>query len=62
MFEVSKGLLVLLVGFGLLSVVDQDLAQVAEDPVGHVHLNMGCVGTPLGRTVGSGKRDPLCAH
>jgi len=38
-FEALKGLLVLLVGFGLLSVVNQDLAQVAEELVGHFHLN-----------------------
>jgi uncharacterized membrane protein (DUF2068 family) len=38
-FEATKGLLVLLVGFGLLAVVHQDLEQVAEELVGHFHLN-----------------------
>ena len=38
-FEALKGLLVLLVGFGLLSVVNEDLAQLAEELVGHFHLN-----------------------
>lgn len=39
MFEALKGLLVLVVGFGLLSVVNQDLEQLAEELVGHFHLN-----------------------
>ena len=39
MFEAAKGLLVLIVGFGLLSVVHQDVEQVAEELVGHFHLN-----------------------
>jgi uncharacterized membrane protein (DUF2068 family) len=38
-FEAAKGLLVLIVGFGLLSVVHRDLEQVAEQLVGHFHLN-----------------------
>jgi uncharacterized membrane protein (DUF2068 family) len=38
-FEAAKGLLVLMVGFGLLSVVHQDLEQIAEELVGHFHLN-----------------------
>ena len=38
-FEASKGLLVLMVGCGLLSVVHHDLEQVAEELVGHFHLN-----------------------
>jgi uncharacterized membrane protein (DUF2068 family) len=38
-FEATKGLLVLMVGFGLLSVVHQDLEQIAEKLVGHFHLN-----------------------
>lgn len=39
MFEAAKGLLVLMVGFGLLSVVHQDVEQLAEELVGHFHLN-----------------------
>jgi uncharacterized membrane protein (DUF2068 family) len=38
-FEAAKGLLVLMVGFGLLSVVHQDLEQIAEELVRHFHLN-----------------------
>jgi len=38
-FEAVKGLLVLIVGFGLLSVVHQDVEQLAEELVGHFHLN-----------------------
>jgi len=38
-FEAAKGLLVLMVGFGLLSVAHQDLEQIAEVLVGHFHLN-----------------------
>ena len=39
MFEAAKGLLVLLVGFGLLSHVHDDVQQVAEALVSHFHLN-----------------------
>ena len=38
-FEAAKGLLVLLAGFGLLSLIHQDAQQVAEDIVRHSHLN-----------------------
>jgi uncharacterized membrane protein (DUF2068 family) len=38
-FEAAKGLLVLLVGFGLLTVVDQDTQQLAEELVRTLHLN-----------------------
>lgn len=38
-FEAAKGLLVLLAGFGLLSIVHQNVQQVAEDIVLHFHLN-----------------------
>ena len=39
LFEAVKGLLVLAAGFGLLAVVHQDLQQLAEELVGHFHLN-----------------------
>ena len=38
-FEAAKGVLVLLVGFGLLSVIHGDLQSVAEDLVRTFHLN-----------------------
>ena len=38
-FEAAKGLLVLVVGFGLLAVVDGDIQRVAEDLVRTLHLN-----------------------
>src|SRR5262249_30952067 len=38
-FEAAKGLLVLLVGFGLLAFVDVDVQTVAEDLVRTLHLN-----------------------
>lgn len=38
-FEAAKGVLVLLVGFGLLTVVDQDVQSVAEELVRTLHLN-----------------------
>ena len=38
-FEAAKGLLVLVVGFGLLAVVDGDIQLVAEDLVRTLHLN-----------------------
>ena len=37
--EAGKGVLVLLVGFGLLAVVDQDLQEVAEELLRTLHLN-----------------------
>lgn len=38
-FEAAKGLLVLLAGFGLLSIVHRNAQLVAEDIVLHFHLN-----------------------
>jgi uncharacterized membrane protein (DUF2068 family) len=38
-FEAAKGVLVLVVGFGLLSFVHQDVDQLAEELVRHFHLN-----------------------
>jgi uncharacterized membrane protein (DUF2068 family) len=38
-FEAAKGILILLAGFGLLSIVHQNAQQVAEDIVRHFHLN-----------------------
>ncbi len=38
-FEATKGILVLLVGFGLLAVVHQDVQSVAEELVHTFHLN-----------------------
>jgi uncharacterized membrane protein (DUF2068 family) len=38
-FEAAKGMLVLIAGFGLLSVLDKDLQQLAEELVRHLHLN-----------------------
>ena len=37
--EAGKGLLVLVVGFGLLAVVDQDVQDVAEELIRTLHLN-----------------------
>jgi len=37
--EAAKGLLVLLVGFGLLSLAHRDVEQFAADLVRHAHLN-----------------------
>ena len=37
--EAGKGLLVLLVGFGLLAVVDQDVQAIAEELIRTLHLN-----------------------
>ena len=37
--EATKGLLVLLVGFGLLSLVHRDVEQFAAELVRHAHLN-----------------------
>ena len=39
LFEGAKGLLVLLVGFGLLELVHRDLHLAAEQIVRHMHLN-----------------------
>jgi uncharacterized membrane protein (DUF2068 family) len=38
-FEASKGLLVLLAGFGLLSLLHRDIQPIAENIVSHFHLN-----------------------
>jgi uncharacterized membrane protein (DUF2068 family) len=38
-FEAAKGLLVLIAGFGLLSLVHRDAQQTAEMIVRHLHLN-----------------------
>jgi len=38
-FEAAKGLLVLVAGFGLLSLVHRDAQHVAETIVRHLHLN-----------------------
>lgn len=38
-FEAVKGMLVLLVGFGALSLIHRDVQQVAEQLIGHLHLN-----------------------
>ncbi|HWR03032.1 MAG TPA: DUF2127 domain-containing protein [Humidesulfovibrio sp.] len=39
LLELTKGLLVLLAGFGLLSQLHQDTALAAEELVRHLHLN-----------------------
>ena len=39
MFEALKGVLVLIVGFGLLSLLHRDLEDTAENIVRHIHLN-----------------------
>jgi uncharacterized membrane protein (DUF2068 family) len=38
-FEAAKGLVVMAVGFGLLSLVHKDAQQVAESIVRHLHMN-----------------------
>ena len=38
-YEAAKGVLVLLAGFGLLSLIQQDVQHVAEQLVAHLHLN-----------------------
>ncbi len=38
-FEATKGLLVLLAGFGVLELIHKDLHQVAEQLVRHLHIN-----------------------
>ena len=39
LFEMAKGLLVVLVGFGLLALIHRDLHSAAEQLVRHFHLN-----------------------
>jgi uncharacterized membrane protein (DUF2068 family) len=39
LFEAAKGALVLLAGFGALSLIDHDAQRLAEQLVGHLHLN-----------------------
>jgi uncharacterized membrane protein (DUF2068 family) len=39
LFEAAKGTLVLLAGFGSLSLIDHDAQRLAEQLVGHLHLN-----------------------
>lgn len=39
LFEAAKGTLVLLAGFGLLTLVHHDLGRIAEQLVRHLHLN-----------------------
>lgn len=39
LFEASKGALVFVAGFGVLSLIHHDAQRVAEDLVGHLHLN-----------------------
>ncbi len=38
-FEATKGMLVLLAGFGVLELIHKDLHQVAEQLVRHLHIN-----------------------
>ncbi len=38
-FEATKGILVVLVGFGALSLLHRDAQQLAEQIIGHLHLN-----------------------
>ncbi len=38
-FEAAKGLMVLVAGFGLLSLVHHNAQHLAEELVGHLHLN-----------------------
>ena len=38
-FEFAKGMLVLLAGLGLLSLIHRDAQQIAEEIVSHMHLN-----------------------
>src|SRR3954468_4354156 len=38
-FEAAKGMLVLLAGFGVLSLMDRDLEAFGEELVAHLHLN-----------------------
>jgi uncharacterized membrane protein (DUF2068 family) len=39
LFEAAKGALVLLAGFGVLSLVHSDIQDMAEDLLDHLHLN-----------------------
>jgi uncharacterized membrane protein (DUF2068 family) len=39
LFEAAKGTLVLLTGFGALSLIHHDVQRIAEQLVGHLHLN-----------------------
>src|SRR5882672_30380 len=39
LLEAAKGALVLLSGFGALSLIHQDVQRLAEQMVGHLHLN-----------------------
>src|SRR6267378_4487983 len=39
LLEAAKGALVLLAGFGALSLIHQDVQRLAEQMVGHLHLN-----------------------
>lgn len=39
MFEAGKGMLVLLVGCGLLSLMQRDVQQLAEQLISHLHLD-----------------------
>jgi len=39
LFEAAKGILVLLTGFGALSLIHHDAQRIAEQLVGHLHLN-----------------------
>ena len=41
LFEASKGVLVILVGFGLLALIHVDLQTQAEEIISHFHLNPG---------------------
>lgn len=41
LFEASKGVLVILAGFGMLALIHADLQTQAEEIVGHFHLNPG---------------------
>lgn len=38
-FEAVKGLLVLIAGFGLLTILHRQAQQVTEEIIGHLHLN-----------------------
>lgn len=38
-FEAAKGTMVLLAGFGALSLIHHDVQRIAEQLVGHLHLN-----------------------
>jgi uncharacterized membrane protein (DUF2068 family) len=39
LFEAAKGVLVLVAGFGMLSLVHHDAGRLAEELIGHLHLN-----------------------